>query len=261
MKELMMRREQPEFWKVGELAKKTGITIRALHHYDQIGLLKPTYHTESAHRLYSRGDLEKLQQIVAMRHFGFSLEQIRDFLDHPDTSPRRTLGNLRQNIQHQIDDLLELMKRLDAAEGALARGGNITSQALIELIEGITMLEKYMTPEQLKRSEEIEKSITPQQLEQAKVEWPPLIREVQAELDRGTPPSDPKVKALALRWNRLVNLKTGGDPGLSASHWEAFQKEPSFGAWVAKTMGSPGADVPKLIAYMRAANSYSTPTA
>jgi len=260
MKELMMRREQPEFWKVGELAKKTGITIRALHHYDEIGLLKPTYHTERAHRLYSRGDLEKLQQIVAMRHFGFSLEQIRNVLDHPDSSPRRTLSDLRQNFQHRIDNLLELRKRLDAADGSLARGGNITSQALIEMIEAITIFEKYMTPDQLKRAEEIEKSITPEQLEQAKVEWPTLIREIQAELDRGTPPSDPKVKALSLRWNRLANPKTGGDPGLSASYREAFQKEPSFGAWVSKTLGIPGANFPKLIAYMRAANSYSTPT-
>jgi DNA-binding transcriptional MerR regulator len=64
-----------EALKVGELAKRTGLTIRTLHHYDEIGLVKPSSHTESGHRLYTAGDLARLQQVLSLRQIGFSLDK------------------------------------------------------------------------------------------------------------------------------------------------------------------------------------------
>ncbi|OPG14868.1 MerR family transcriptional regulator, partial [Ferroacidibacillus organovorans] len=58
---------EKERWKVGELAKLTGITIRALHHYDQIGLLVPFLHSGAGHRLYSGKDIARLQQIISLK--------------------------------------------------------------------------------------------------------------------------------------------------------------------------------------------------
>src|ERR1043165_2969683 len=63
-------------WKVGQLAKRTGISVRTLHPYDQIGLLTPSHRTESGHRLYDRDDVVRLQQIVMLRQLGFALEEI-----------------------------------------------------------------------------------------------------------------------------------------------------------------------------------------
>jgi DNA-binding transcriptional MerR regulator len=76
-----------EALKVGELARRTGLTIRTLHHYDEIGLLQPTLHTESGHRLYTAGDVARLQQVLSLRQLGFSLEEIRDCLDRPGFAP------------------------------------------------------------------------------------------------------------------------------------------------------------------------------
>ena len=59
--------------KVGKLAKQTGVSIRTLHHYDEIGLLKPSHRTEAGHRLYTPGDIARLQQIKSLQHLGFSL--------------------------------------------------------------------------------------------------------------------------------------------------------------------------------------------
>ena len=73
-----------EAFKVGELARRTGLTIRTLHHYDEIGLLKPTLHTGAGHRLYTAGDVARLQQVRSLRQLGFSLEEIRACLDRPD---------------------------------------------------------------------------------------------------------------------------------------------------------------------------------
>ena len=70
--------------KIGELAKQIGLSIRTLHYYDQVGLLAPSQHTKAGHRLYSEGDIIRLQQIVSLRQLGFALSEIRDCLDSPD---------------------------------------------------------------------------------------------------------------------------------------------------------------------------------
>ena len=90
--------------KVGELAKRTGLTIRTLHHYDEIGLLKPSGHTESGHRLYTADDIARLQQVISLRQLGFSLEEVRDCLDRPDFSPLEDGRQFAQNLENVSDD-------------------------------------------------------------------------------------------------------------------------------------------------------------
>ena len=75
---------QPTAWKVGELARRTGLSVRTLHYYDEIGLLSPSRRTEAGHRLYTAGDVVRLQQIKSLRHLGFGLKEIRECLDRPD---------------------------------------------------------------------------------------------------------------------------------------------------------------------------------
>src|SRR3954467_7090998 len=94
-----------EALKVGELARRTGLTVRTLHHYDEIGLLKPSLHTEAGHRLYAAGDITRLQQVLSLRQLGFGLEEIRDCLDRPKFSPLEVIrlhaARLRKQIQLQ----------------------------------------------------------------------------------------------------------------------------------------------------------------
>ena len=70
-----------EALKVGELARRTGLSVRTLHHYDEIGLLSPARRTASGHRLYGRDEIQRLQQIRSLRQLGFSLMEIRECLD------------------------------------------------------------------------------------------------------------------------------------------------------------------------------------
>src|SRR5215207_1108109 len=97
-----------EALKVGELARRTGLTIRTLHHYDEIGLLKPSQHTDSGHRLYAAGDVARLQQVISLRQLGFTLEEVRDCLDRPGFSPLEVLGLHTTRLRDQI----ELQRRL-----------------------------------------------------------------------------------------------------------------------------------------------------
>src|SRR5579871_1605575 len=91
-----------EALKVGELARRTGLTVRTLHHYDAIGLLKPSLHTESGHRLYTAADVARLQQVLSLRQLGFSLEQARDCLDRPGFAPLEVIRLHVERLREQV---------------------------------------------------------------------------------------------------------------------------------------------------------------
>lgn len=73
-------------WKIGELASQSGITVRTLHHYHQIGLLVPSEFTEAGHRLYTEFDVSKLQQILVLKQLGLSLDVIYNFIGNTDSN-------------------------------------------------------------------------------------------------------------------------------------------------------------------------------
>src|SRR5256885_13714858 len=89
--------------KVGELARRTGLTVRTLHHYDEIGLLRPSLHTGSGHRLYAAADVARLQQVVSLRQLGFSLEEIGACLTRPDFSPLKVIDLHLARLREQIE--------------------------------------------------------------------------------------------------------------------------------------------------------------
>ncbi|MFM9280529.1 MerR family transcriptional regulator [Paenibacillus jiagnxiensis] len=92
--------------RVKETAELAGISVRTLHHYDEIGLLVPNTITESGYRLYSEANLERLQQILFFKELGFSLERIKQILDSPDF-------NREEALELQRRMLLEKRSRLD----------------------------------------------------------------------------------------------------------------------------------------------------
>ena len=110
-------------WKVGELASLTGLTVRTLHHYDEIGILKPCEYTDSGHRLYREEDIIRLQQILSLKHLGFSLEEIKNCLQNPDFSLINVVNSHLDKLNQQIElqqQLTRLLKgisiRLQAEE-------------------------------------------------------------------------------------------------------------------------------------------------
>lgn len=203
--------------KVGELAGKTGLTVRALHHYDAIGLVRPSLRTASGHRLYTAGDVERLQRVLSLRQLGLSLEEARDCLDRPDFSPvellRQHAGRLRERIATQQ----ELCLMLEGLARLLESAGEVSADAFLRAIEAMTMIEQYYTPEQLEALKARREAIGEEAIRDVEREWPELIAKVEAEIRAGTDPADPKVQALARRWAELIEQFTGGDPGIAAS--------------------------------------------
>ena len=106
---------------VAQVSKRTGVSVRTLHHYDQIGLLKPTEITEAGYRLYDDAALDKLYMILVFRELGLSLKEIADILHAPDFDRNRVLEKQIHLMQERVG---KLQNRITLAKGMLTVGVN-----------------------------------------------------------------------------------------------------------------------------------------
>src|ERR1041385_366988 len=213
-------------WKVGQLAKRTGISVRTLHHYDQIGLLTPSHRTEAGHRLYDRDDVVRLQQIVMLRQLGFALEEIAAALRRADAALPQLIDLHLGRLREQIERERRLCARLERMSEWLRAGREVSMDEFLNTIEEMTMFEKYMTEEQLETLRKRGEAVGPERMQQVQEEWPRLIAEVRAEMERGTDVQSPRVQELAAPWRPLVNEFSGGDAAIEKSVATMYQNEP-----------------------------------
>jgi DNA-binding transcriptional MerR regulator len=213
--------------KVGELARRTGLSVRALHHYDEIGLLSPSHRSESGYRLYTEADVMRLQQIRSLRTLGFSLAAAGEFLGRSDVTPDRVLRLHIAHLQEQIAAQQGLRSRLERVAGRWRSDEKVPTEEFLQIIEETTMFEKYYTPEQMAALKARGEALGPEHIRQVEGEWPELMAKVKAEMDQGTDPADERVQALARRWRELIAEFTGGDPGIAKSLGRLYQEEPA----------------------------------
>jgi MerR family transcriptional regulator, thiopeptide resistance regulator len=235
-----------EALKVGELARRTRLTIRTLHHYDEIGLLRPSLHTESGHRLYTAGDVARLQQVLSLRQLGFSLEEIRDCLNRPDFSPVELIERHLVRLREQVELQRKLCQRLEAIAAGLRTAGEVSAEEFLQTIEVMTMIESYYTPEQMEsfRKRSAEAAAAGVDLtQQGTAAWQELLAQLKVEMDSGTDPADPKVQALEKRRQALVSAFSGGDKAIEENLKRMWTEQGD------KLCAQFGID-PKLMAYL-----------
>ena len=139
-------------YRIHELAALASVTVKALHHYDRVGLLKPR-RTASRYRLYTTRDLTRLQQILALRSLGLPLRRIRDLLA-PGTPPLHlALRQQRQVLQDQRRLLDRTIRALETAEASLAASPDCAADALRALLEGTALPDSVveLTPQMFRR--------------------------------------------------------------------------------------------------------------
>ena len=117
---------------VGEVAELAGVTVRTLHHYDELGLLSPSERSGAGYRLYSHDDLERLQEILIWRQLGFSLVEIVSLLDDPGHDRLAALERQRELVGREIDRLGALAAAVDAAIDAQKNGTVIEEASMFE---------------------------------------------------------------------------------------------------------------------------------
>lgn len=125
-------------WYIKKFSKLTSISVRTLHHYDEIGLLKPSIRLPNGYRLYSETDLLVLQQIIALKFFGFELSNIRSFLKD-DADALIQFRAQKKALQSNITQLQNANKTLDALISDLEENGSIQWDNIIQLIEDYRM--------------------------------------------------------------------------------------------------------------------------
>jgi len=203
--------------KVGALAKRTGMTVRTLHHYDAIGLLSPGGRTAAGHRLYGAAEVRRLQQIVSLRQLGLPLDEIRMCLERPEYSLDHVLELQIERIQEQIgrqealrDRILALRDRLRSAEGA-------SVDELTRTIEVTMNYEKHYTPEQMAQLEQRRAEVGEERIQEVQKEWTQLFAAYGKAMEDGLDPASPEVQMLAAKSAALMGEFTGGDPGITQS--------------------------------------------
>jgi DNA-binding transcriptional MerR regulator len=216
-----------------EFAKRAGVTIRALHHYDRLGLLKPSGRTTAGYRVYSDRDFARLEQIVALKFIGFPLSQIRELLRRKDTDLLAALRQQRQILAEKRDHLDRAVRAIERAEEIVSEGGEPDWEPYRKVIEVIQMqtrkdwMKKYYTEEQLAN---LRQRCTPEVKAEAERGWADLARDVEAAIEMGVEPSDETGLKLAERRQELLRRFTGGDPGIEQSLQKLYADEANWPA-------------------------------
>ena len=118
---------------MGDVAALTGVTVRTLHHYDEIGLLVPSHRSVSGYRRYDQDDLERLQRILAYRALGLPLEQIGRLLVEPPLDQVAHLRELHQGLSEQVDRLRRQLSAIEKTLEAHEMGIRLTPQEMFEV--------------------------------------------------------------------------------------------------------------------------------
>ncbi|MFI7598748.1 MerR family transcriptional regulator [Actinoplanes sp. NPDC049681] len=183
-------------WSVGELAAATGLTVRTLHHYDEIGLVRPSWRSPAGHRRYAAAEVRRLHRVVALRGFGFGLTEIAALLDAQEA------GDVRELLRRQLDQVSDRIARATALRDRLGAvlerfdaAGDPSAAVLVRLIEGMTAVEHTYTPEELERMAAARREAaarwSPQELqemgERRQAMWDAMTPEERAELQRSRP--------------------------------------------------------------------------
>lgn len=217
--------------KVGELAKRCGLTVRTLHHYDTIGLLAPSARSDSGYRLYNRNDIARLHQIQALRRFGLSLADIGDVLANPGTHLSSIVDQQIRMLDSQIEQSTTLRDRLAQLQEQLQRGEEPELADWLTTLEMMNMYDKYFTKEEQKRFPLLSTA------ENSTVaEWAELVQSVQEAMEMKVPPQSPRALALAKRWMTMLMRDSRGDPCLLAKLNMMHFNEPAAQAQTGVTL-------------------------
>lgn len=208
--------------KIGELARRAGLTVRTLHHYDSIGLLTPSVRTDAGYRLYDGGDIARLHQIQALRRFGLQLADIGTYLASPDASLSTILDQQIAALSRQIEQAARLRDQLVRLKRDMAAGAAPDLAAWLTTLELMTMYDTYFTKDELKHLPFF-------QGDQAVIaEWQTMVARLRALLQEGVPPSAPEPRQLAQQWMRMLERDTGGNPDLMVRLLAMQRHEPAL---------------------------------
>jgi DNA-binding transcriptional MerR regulator len=232
------------FYRTGQFAEKGSVTERTLRYYDKVGLLSPSHYTEAGYRLYTDTDFLCLQQILALKFLGFSLEEIKQCLRFGPTILQESLALQKAMMQEKRAQLDAVIQAIDETE-ELLQANQANWESIVRVIRVMQMTQtndwrkKYFTEEQLNQMEEWSKKYyTVEQREKlaewgkdfteedqrvATQKWGEVIAELKRLVSTGQDPASPEAQALVEQSQDLIHQFTHGDVGIAKSLGKMYQ--------------------------------------
>lgn len=207
---------------VGELAKRAGLTVRTLHHYEQTGLLTPSARSEAGYRLYNLSAVQRLHMIKALAQAGLTLATIKDYLDRQTLSLPELLTQQIDMLNAQLRDVGRLRDRLLVLRETLASGNEPDLESWLQTLELMKMYDRWFSQQEL--------AALPfaAQDEQRAQAWRELTEEVQTLMASGCPTDSPQAMRLATRWMERLEQDTAGRPEFLTRLNEMHAAEPQM---------------------------------
>ena len=223
------------YYHTGQFAQKASVSIRTLRYYDKVGLLSPSQYTEAGYRLYTDTDFLSIQQILALKFLGFSLEEIKQFLRTGPTILQESLALQKAMMQEKRIQLDTIIQAIDET-AELLQANKQDWESIVRVIQVIQMQptndwrKKYFTEEQLNQMEQLSnkyyseeqraklaewgKDWTEEDQLAANQQWGEAIAELKLLVSTAQDPASPEAQALVQKWQNLVHQFTHGDTGI-----------------------------------------------
>lgn len=200
---------------VKQLAKLAGVSVRTLHYYDQIGLLKPAYIKDNGYRFYTEKEFLKLQQIIFFRELDFELDRIRKIFDSPHFDPVEVLEDQKNLIELKRERLGRLIKLINKTIKNMKdeKQEKVTDKDIAQCFDN-GKYEEYKEEAQerwgsdmVQKSENIVKNMTKEQLERIKTEGEEINRVLARNMQSGKSVDSPEVQAIVERhFNHIIQF-------------------------------------------------------
>ena len=207
---------------VGELAKRAGITVRTLHHYEQTGVLLPSARSAAGYRLYNLADVQRLHMIQALAKAGLELAEIRDFLEQESLSLTELLDAQITLLDKQLRSIHTLRDRLVELRTGLLDDAAPDLESWLQTLELMNMYDRWFSKEEL---QQLPFAV---QKDALSAIWSGLVAEANALLEYHIPVTDERAKDLATRWMERLEQDTAGKPEFLTRLNEMHSVEPQM---------------------------------
>lgn len=239
-----------QYYRTGQFARRASVTLRTLRYYDRVGLLCPRRHTEAGYRLYTDEDLLRLQQILALKFLGFSLQEIQACLNVGPQHLAEVLSQQKAMLEEKRRRLDSVLRAIEETE-QLVEAGRCDWEAIAGVIRVIQMeqsnewIRQHFTEEQLRKMDELSRSSyspeaqrklaersgawTEADQQRAQEQWMHVATEARRLAAAGADPAGPEAQALARFKCDLLAAFTQRDPEVEAGlnrFWEQFRAMP-----------------------------------
>jgi MerR family transcriptional regulator, thiopeptide resistance regulator len=237
------------FYRTGQFARRASVTVRTLRYYDRLGLVSPAQRSDTGYRLYTDHDLQRLQQILALRFLGFSLQEIQACLQAAPEAFADVLAQQKAMLVERRRQLDRVLRAVEETE-RLVRAAECDWDAVVRVIQVMQMeqkndwIEKHLTPQQQARLEELvgnaysdearenlarRPEFTEADQQRVQAQWEHVATEARRLADLGADPGGPEGQAVAKLKLELLSAFTQGDPEVEAGlqrFWREFRALP-----------------------------------